>query len=94
MYNCTKCHMVIGYLCKMEDGHGVEADPADGDGHHEDALHQEGGGEQALVNHHNLVLSTWSQSVFEQNGSFSSCSTCHLESCVNLKALRSSDETY
>ena len=55
MYNCTKCHMVIGHLCKMEDGHGVEADPADGDGHHEDALHQEGGGEQALVNHHNLV---------------------------------------
>ena len=45
-FNCTKCHMVIGHLCKMEDGHGVEADPADGDGHHEDALHQEGGWEE------------------------------------------------
>ena len=27
----------IGYLCKMEDWHGVEADPTDGNHHHEDA---------------------------------------------------------
>ena len=41
----------IGYLCKMEDGGGVESDPADGDPHHEDALHQEGRGEEVDVNH-------------------------------------------
>ena len=72
-------------LGKVENGNGVESDTADGDGHHEDALHQEGGGEQALVNHHNLVLSTWSQSVFEQNGSFSSCSKYVYGSSLSIR---------
>ena len=29
-------------LGKVENGNGVESDTADGDGHHEDALHKEG----------------------------------------------------
>ena len=29
-------------LGKVENGNSVESDPADGDGHHEDALHKEG----------------------------------------------------